>query len=257
MKTFIENRDGKKVCVVVEESETPGKLAFVMHGLGGDKSQGHIRAMAEALLETGYTVVTFDTTNSFGESDGNYEDATITNYYADLEDVISWASRQSWYVEPFVICGHSLGGISTAMFAEKYPEKIKALAPISTVVSGKISLDAHKLSTNLENLEEWKRDGVRVTKSHDGTKVKRLKWSHMEDRLKYDLLPEVSKLTMPVLMIVGEKDDPTPLVHQQILYEKLPGKKELHVIKGALHSFYEPHEQKELKQLLSQWIEKL
>jgi len=150
-----------------------------------------------------------------------------------------------------------LGAISTALFAEKYPEKIKALAPISVVVSGKISFEAHELSPNLENLEEWKREGVRVTKSYDGTKEKRLKWSHMEDRLKYDLLPEANKLTMPVLMIVGGKDDPTPLAHQQILYDKLPGKKEIHVIEGAMHSFYEPHEQQELKQLIKTWANKI
>lgn len=258
MKTFITNRDNNKISVLVEGPETKGKLVFVMHGLGGNKDQGHIRAMAEAFVETGYTVVSFDTTHTFGESEGgDYEDATITNYFADLEDVIAWAATQSWYIEPFVICGHSLGGISVALFAEKHPEKVKALAPISTVVSGKISLEAHKLSANLENLEEWKRDGIRVTKSHDGTKTKRLKWSHMEDRLKYDLLPLVDKLNMPVLMIVGEKDDPTPLVHQKILYEKLPGKKELHVIKGALHSFYEPHEQAELKELVKAWAVKL
>ena len=41
-----------------------------------------------------------------------------------------------WYGEPFVLVGHSLGGISTALFAENYPDKVKALAPISTVVSG-------------------------------------------------------------------------------------------------------------------------
>jgi len=257
MKTFIKNREDEKLCVVVEQAKVPGKLAFVMHGLGGNKDQGHIRAMAEAFLETGYTVVTFDTTNTFGESGGSYEDATITSYYADLQDVMNWASKQSWYVEPFIICGHSLGGISTALFAEKYPERIKALAPISTVVSGKISLEAHKLLSNLENLEEWKRDGVRVTKSHDGTKVKRLKWSHMEDRLKYDLIPGVNRLTMPVLMIVGEKDDPTPLVHQRILYDKLPGKKEIHVIKGALHSFYELQEQAELKRIVKAWSKKV
>jgi hypothetical protein len=35
--------------------------------------------------------VLFDTTHSFGESGGNYEDATTTQYYQDLEDVISWA----------------------------------------------------------------------------------------------------------------------------------------------------------------------
>jgi pimeloyl-ACP methyl ester carboxylesterase len=258
MKIFIKNRDANKVCVIVEKSQTPGKLAFVMHGLGGNKNQGHIRAMVEAFLETGYTVVTFDTTNTFGESGGNYEDATITNYYADLEDVIKWASEQAWYTEPFVLCGHSLGGISTALFAEAYPQKIQALAPISTVVSGKLSLEVNKLfPSKSEDLDEWKRKGIRVTKSYDGKIEKRLKWSHMEDRLNYDLLLKVDRLTMPVLMVVGARDYSTPLVHQQILFDQLPGDKELHVIEGALHSFYEPHEQQELKQIVKTWAAKL
>lgn len=253
MKTFIKNRDGNKVAVVVEESTSPGKLAFVMHGLGGKKDQGHIRAMADAFLENGYTVVSWDAVHTFGESEGgDYEDATITNYYADLEDVIAWASKQDWYKEPFVLCGHSLGGISVALFAEKHPEKVKALAPISTVVSGELSM-----KTKADDLESWKRDGIRVTMSFDGKIEKRLKWSHMEDRLKYNLLDQVDKLKMPVLMVVGEKDDPTPPEHQQVLYDKLPGKKEIHIIKRALHSFYEPHEQAELKHLLKVWVVKL
>jgi pimeloyl-ACP methyl ester carboxylesterase len=254
MKTFIKNRESKKICVVVEESNHRGKLAFVMHGLGGNKEQPHIRAMAEAFLESGYTVVKFDTTNTFGESDGEYENATITNYYADLEDVIQWSEMQSWYSEPFVLCGHSLGAICSANFAELHPERVLALAPISTVVSGKLSFETHEIFPGLENLEEWKRDGIRVTKSHDGRREKRLKWSHMEDRLKYDLLPRADSLTMPVLMVVGEKDDRTPLTHQQIFYDRLPGKKEIHEIKGAAHSFYEPREQQELKSLVKTWL---
>lgn len=124
---------------IVEESLASQGLAFVMHGLGGFKEQPHIRVMAEAFKQKGLTVVTFDTTNSIGESDGKYEDATTTNYYEDLEDVIVWASRQPWYKKPFYLAGHSLGGICTALFSEKYPDKVKALAPISTVVSGKLS----------------------------------------------------------------------------------------------------------------------
>jgi pimeloyl-ACP methyl ester carboxylesterase len=69
----------------------------------------------------------------------------------------------------------------------------------------------------------------------------------MEDAFKYDLLDKVDRLAMPVLLIVGENDDVTLPEHQKILFDKLPGEKELHVIKGALHSFYEPHEQAELK----------
>jgi len=250
LKTFITNRDGHKISVLIEGPATKSKLAFVMHGLGGNKSQGHIRAMVEAFLEDGYTVVSWDAARTFGESEGgNYEDATITNYYADLEDVVLWAATQTWYVEPFVLCGHSLGGISVALFAEKHPEIIKALAPLSTVVSGELSMQ-----TKADDLESWKRDGIRVTMSHDGKQEKRLKWSHMEDRMKYDLLKHVDKLTMPIIMIVGERDDPTPPEHQQILFDKLPGSKELHVIKGALHSFYEPREQAEVKKLLKTWL---
>lgn len=256
MKLFIKNRANQKICVVVEQSEKQ-KLAFVMHGLGGNKEQGHIRAMVEAFLETGHSVVTFDTTNTYGESDGQYEDATITNYYNDLEDVIEWASHQPWYKEPFVLCGHSLGGISTAFYAENYTAKVKALAPISTVVSGRLSLEAHSSSPGLGNLDEWKQNGILVTKSYDGTKVKQLKWAHMEDRMKYDLLPNVSRLTMPVLLVVGDKDEPTPYAHQEILYKQIPGNKELHVIHGALHSFYEPHEQAELKTLVKSWASNL
>ena len=253
MKTFIKNRDANDICVLVEGPETSDKLAFVMHGLSGYKEQAHIRAMAEAFLDNDYTVVTFDTVHTFGESTGGlFEDATVTNYYADLEDVIKWAEIQDWYLEPFVLCGHSLGGISTALYAEKYPQKVKALAPISTVVSGKLSLE-----TKVDQLEEWQKTGIQITMSSDGKREKRLKWSHMEDRLKYDLVTEAEKLTMPVLLIVGERDVGTPLEHQQILYDVLPGKKELHIIQGAEHSFNQATEQQQLKQLVSTWIKSL
>lgn len=257
MKTFIRNRDGQKVCVVVEGPAAPDKLAFVMHGLGGHKGQSYIRTVIEAFLESGYAVVSFDTTNTFGESGGNYEDATVTNYYADLEDVITWASRQSWYVQPFVLCGHSLGGICTTLFAEKYPEKVAGLAPLATLVSGKLSLETYKMFSEREDLDKWRHDGVRVTKSFDGKREERLKWSHIEDRLKYDLLPGAAHLCMPVLMVVGEQDHSTPPIHQRILLDKLPGPKELHVIKGAPHTFRKPEERRELKQLVMSWTKSL
>jgi len=254
-KLFIKNREGKKLSVVVEGAPKPGRLAFVMHGLSGRKTEKHIRAMIEAFLENHYTVVSFDTSHTFGESEGteDYPDATITNYYADLEDVIAWAKEQAWYSEPFVLCGHSLGSISVALFAEKYPERVKALAPISTVVSGHLNVDTY----GRETLEKWKKDGIKIMYSRDGKIEKRLKWSHIEDRLKYDLLPKVDRLTMPVILIAGTKDIPTPPVHQQILFDKLPGKKEIHTIAGAEHTFVEPHERAELKKLLKTWIASL
>lgn len=248
-KLFIKNRKGENLAVIVEEAPSQKGLTFVMHGLGGFKEQSHIETFANAFKEKGYTAVRFDTTNTFGESEGNYEKATTTNYYEDLEDVIEWAKEQKWYQEPFTLAGHSLGGICTALYAEKYPEKVKALAPISTVVSG-------ALSAELEETEKWKKEGWRISESKSKPGVtKKLPWSHMEDRLKHDLLPNAGKLTMSVLMIVGELDDVTPARHQKILFDKLPGKKEFHIIKGAEHSFREKEHLEEIKEIFLKWIE--
>jgi pimeloyl-ACP methyl ester carboxylesterase len=251
MKIFIQNRDNKKLAVILEETANQKGLVFVMHGKSGFKEQTHIQTFADVFKENGFTVVRFDARNTLGESEGKMEDATITSYYQDLEDVISWAKSQSWYEEPFWLAGHSLGGICVALYAENHPAMIKALAPISTVVSGKLSHQAH----DPKELEEWKRTGwnIRESRSKPGVMIKS-KWADMEDRLKYDLLEKAGNLTMPVLMIVGDKDTSTPLKHQQLLFENLPGKKELHIIKDAPHTFKLPEHLEEVKGILSQWI---
>ena len=96
MKEFIKNHKGQKICVIVEQPEGKTRgLAFVMHGLGATKDQPQIKCMAEAFVENGYTTVRFDARNSFGESEGINEDANITNYYEDLEDVLTGQKPRS------------------------------------------------------------------------------------------------------------------------------------------------------------------
>jgi len=252
MKHFIENRDGRRISVLVETNKNPRGLVFVMHGLSGNKEQPHIMVMINAFKERGYNVISFDTTNTHGESDGNLEDATITNYYADLEDIISWSKNQEWYKEPFILAGHSVGGICVLLYAQKFPDKIMALAPISTVISGELSFQNKKS----DSLEKWRREGMKTWVGHSG-RTKRLKWSHMEDRLKYDVLREVDKIRVPVLLIVGENDDSTPVEHHKILYNALKSQKEFHIIKGAEHTFRTPEQLDEIKDIFLKWIDNL
>lgn len=254
-KLFIQNRKGQKVAVIVEENPTHKGLAFVMHGLGGFKEQPHIEMFAKIFFEKGFTIVRFDTTNTLGESDGTYEDATTTNYYEDLEDVIQWAKGQSWYQEPFALAGHSLGGISTALFAEKYPEKVLALAPISTAISGPLMLEAEPK----ERVEEWNRTGWKISPSASKLGVmKKLNWHNfVADSMPYDLLPGANKLTMPTLFIVGSEDHGTPYGHQKMLYDAVGGPKEIHVIQGAPHTFREPRHLAEIQSIFSNWLDKI
>lgn len=257
MKQFIQSRNGKKISVLIEGEENTKGLAFIFHGLGGFKEQVHLQAFADVFLEKGFTVVRFDARNTFGESEGRYEEATVENYYEDLEDVINWAQLQPWYREPFALAGHSLGALCVALFAEAHPEKVIALAPISTVVSGRLRYDA-ETRLHPESLEAWERTGWReqLSESKPGI-IKRLPWSYMEKTLTVDLLPNAGKLTMPILLIVGEKDSSTPPEHNQLFFDALPGPKEMHIIANAPHTFRDPAQLQEIKEITSAWLEKI
>ena len=250
MKLFIKNRKGQKICVLIDKTENQKGLVFLMHGLSGNKDQAHIQTFSKVFLDNNYTVIRFDTTNTFGESEGNYEDATVTNYYEDLEDVINWVKTQEFYQEPFVLVGHSMGGMCVTLFAQKFPEKIKALAPISTTISGELSV-----KRDPEKMKKWKKTGWHIEKTPTRGIVTKLPWSHMEDRMKYDILTEAEKLDIPVLIIVGEKDRHPE--YQKLLFDKLSGRKELHIINGAPHDFKEDKHLTEVSHIFDKWLKGL
>ena len=255
MKEFIKNRKDQKIAVIVEENPEHKGLAFVMHGLGGFKEQPQLQTFAKAFKDNGYTIVMFDTTSTAGESDGRFEDATVGGYYNDLEDVIAWAKTQSWYMEPFCLSGHSLGGYSSILFAVKYPEQVKTIIPTQTFISGKLSMEA----APSEELKAWKETGwqIKESKSKPGF-IKRSPWSHMEERLNHDLLKEgLKKLVMPVLLISGDLDKSVPIEHQMLIYERLPGKKEIYTVKGAGHGFYSKEHLDEVYGVFDNWIKNL
>jgi len=154
---FIKNRKKLKVAVCVEQGDGAG-LVFLMHGLGGFKEQPHISMMADVFARNGFTVVRFDATNSLGASDGSYQHATVTNYLADLEDVIAWAKTQAWYEEPFTLAAHNMGGMCIALYAARYPSLVKALAPVATIVNGPLSLQALK-TKEASTMDAWKASG--------------------------------------------------------------------------------------------------
>lgn len=261
-KIFIKNRKNQNVRVCIDTQSAPEQkgLAFIMPGLGAHHNKLRFRSMAKILNTHGYVVVSFDPTNSVGESDGDYADATFTNYFEDLEDVIKWSKdnlnsqvQKARYVEPFILVGHSLGGMGITLYAEKYPEQVKALAPLSATISGKLSIEARPK----EEIEKWKELGYQEKIRKSNGDVNRLKWSHMEDRLKYDNLVNAQNIKVPVLMIVGENDPVTPPKHQQLLFDAIStpsDNKELHVIKNADHEANSEDALPQVLNLFENWL---
>jgi dipeptidyl aminopeptidase/acylaminoacyl peptidase len=258
-KFEIKNRKGLKIVGEILKPENSIGLSFVLHGLGGFKEQVHIKALEDTLFENNYIVVNFDATNSIGESDGKYEDATMQNHYEDLVDVIDWAKKQNWYKEPFVLAGHSLGGFAVAKYAEEFSNEVKGVFPYAAVFSGPDNVEtSYRLKP--EETKNWEETGwiYRTSNSKPGMEMK-LPWSHIQERLKHDLKLRADKITMPILFVMGENDSACPPDDEKKFYDLLPAKtdKEFHVIKNAQHTFREPEHLEQLKNIFNNWLKKL
>jgi alpha-beta hydrolase superfamily lysophospholipase len=251
MERFIlPNRHGEKIIGIVDVPSNPHGMAIIMHGLGGHKEEHVLETVAHTFVNQGIVAVRFDATKGLGESDGKYEDATTTNFIEDLEDVIGHTELQPWFREPFYLAGHSLGGLATTVYAQKHKSRVKALAPIATVVSGNLTAEVR----GPEYIETWRRNGRRREQNPN---IPGLKWEHMEDRFRYDLLPDASDLSMPILMVVGENDTHTPVPHQKILFERIAAPKELHILQDAQHELDSPRQNDQIKTLFSSWISRV
>ena len=233
MNLFIKNRKDQNIYVVVEEVKNSKGLVFMMHGAGGNTKKTILQFCKKIFLKNNISCVLFDTTTTFGESDGNYEDSTITNYFKDLDDVISWAKKQSFYKEPYYLVGHSLGGITIILRAIKKPKEVKTIFPIAPIVSGELFLN-YKFGD--EKLKKWKEQGFLEWYSKSSERIKKLNYTYVKDAKKYDLLAIAHKIKTPTHLFVGDKDVSTPPKHIKLLFDKLTCKKTFDVIKDMPHA---------------------
>ncbi|MFA5349173.1 MAG: alpha/beta fold hydrolase [Candidatus Paceibacterota bacterium] len=252
IRETIKNREGLNLVIQIEKNENSKALVFIMHGLGGFKEQPIFQEIAGILKEQQFTVVRFDATHSIGESEGNLEDATFASYYQDLEDVINYSKTQDWYEEPFFLIGHSLGGYCILRYTVNFPEKVIAVAPLSTAISGQFFLESPEIGLIAD---DWKKTGLRQWESKPKPGyIKKLKYRFVEESLNHNILLDADKIKCPVLLVVGEEDKTTPLNQQQILFDALKIDKEFHIIKRTGHTFEGENASKELGCIIKNWI---
>lgn len=253
-KLILENRKGQKIVGLLEKPEKEIKgTAVLQHGWGGTKEKPTMQAIKLGFHKVGFQTFNFDTTNSFGESDGEYEKSTLGLHSEDFEDVVMWVKEQCWFFGPLALSGHSKGGYSVVSFVESHPDEVQYLIPVAPVISGKLSFEAYE-ARSPGGLEKWKKEGYSTSPRKPGVKKH---WFQMEERLNHDLLQKADKVTTPTLFIVGSEDESCPPDHVKKLCDILGAKdKELHLINNAPHSFYEIHEQEECTKIISEWLEK-
>lgn len=249
-KQFIKNRKGLNMVVVVDEVENQKGLVFLMHGFIGFKEHPLLLETSKIFKEKEFTVVSFDATHAFGESDGKMEEGTMTGYLEDLEDVIEWSKHQRWFDKKFFMVGHSLGGYCVSLYAAK-DWNVRGLILFSPLVSGELFLATDNIRSIMN---EWMMKGIREWVSGSVGAVKRSGYAFVEDCLKHDLLKEAWKIRCPVLMITGEADEVIPMNDQKMLFEKIWSKKELHLVKNGDHNLIDWEKSEEMRNIVLDWL---
>jgi alpha-beta hydrolase superfamily lysophospholipase len=240
MKLTLSNRKSQIIVGVLESPTGPVRgTAIIQHGYSGYKEEAHIVMFGEVFRAHGFQTFTFDATNSFGESDGKFEDARLGLHYEDLEDVVRWAQVQSWFTRPLALIGHSMGGYAVARYTEDHPADVDLLCPIAPVVSGALRMEAYN-KFEPGKLEKWKVDGIFTSVSANRGVVKNSPYAVIEEYMHHDLLGSAQSVTVPTLLVTGSLDTSCPPEHVGKLFEAIASvDKEFKVLDGEQHNYSE------------------
>jgi hypothetical protein len=245
-KISITNNDGEKLvglCSYPKSKKEKYKAIILAHGFGVTKYEsGMFDQINNALNKNDYLVFRFDFSGC-GESEGDYSETSLTKLKEDLNSIISYVkSNPEVDKENVGILAQSFG---TATTLALMPD-VKSIAFTGSIAHPK------KIMSQLFE-ENYNPEGVsrRMSSSGKETLMKSQFWSDADN---YNFLENVRKIKADTIFIHGEKDDKVPVSESEELYSQANEPKELKIIKGADHSFWE--QRKELLSEIIEWFKK-
>lgn len=190
------------------ESEGEGALVLLSHGFGATSQMWtpQLPVLAER-----YRAIAWDL-RGHGRS-GSPEDPARYSVEASLEDM--GALLDAAEVESAVLGGHSLGGYLSLAFADRYPERVRALLLVGTGPGFKRDEPRQKWNDNaIKQAEKLEARGLEIfPESHTAWAGRHASAAGLaraargmlaqSDARVYEAL---SRVRVPTLILVGEKD---------------------------------------------------
>lgn len=171
---------------------------IVCHGYTGSKDTEKYATIAEALSKADFVALRFDFAGS-GESEGKFEDVTVTQEIEDARSAITALQKFGFVDTRIGIIGHSLGG-SIAIFAAEQDSRI--LAVVSSCAPT-YPEPTFRQNMSPKGFRQWHNSGYAVPWKDEKFKTK---YSFWQDYEKYDLIKSAKKLKMPLLVLGALRD---------------------------------------------------
>ncbi|MBN1645967.1 alpha/beta fold hydrolase [Candidatus Woesearchaeota archaeon] len=233
-KVHFLDSEGHKVCGILSnpfpsDVVVMPTVIILCHGFASSKNNLTHTTLVPKLHEAGIASLRIDFFGH-GESEGKFEDITISRAVNDILSAISYLKSLSY--SKIGLCGSSFGGISSIMAASKtYSLEFLAL---KSPVSDYYNIDRWNTP---EELAQWKTKGSTIYKT--GNKKLNVKYSFFEDIANNQGYKAAEKIKIPTLIVHGDKDVTVP-VEQSRKTSKIIENCQLEIIHGADHKYSEP-----------------
>ncbi len=205
---------------------------IVCHGFTGTKIESDrlFVSFARRASRQGYPVLRFDFTGS-GDSSGEFEDTTLSQWLNDLDRIISETPNLLSSPNHPILAGISLGGSASIIQAasDKRIQAVICWAPGVFLVKSFRKLFGEALWERLNNEQ--------IAYNLHNTAFA-LKPTFLEDIKQYKPINSVKNISpRPLLIIHGSWDNVVPIDYARQLYEAADNPKKLIEIPHADHSF--------------------
>jgi len=201
--------------------KNPRGAVILSHGMESNKDSDKLVFLGQSLAHRGHLVLRFDF--AAAGSAGNFEQITYSGEVADLQSAFSFIGTR--HRGKIGLLGSSMGGTVTLLFAARQQD-IATIVTLAAPVHPERFID--RLLTPVE-VRHWRATGY--TFYHG----RRLNAGLLEDLQEIDVPEAARRITCPVLILHGDRDDVVPVEEAHELHGYLSGPKKLSILEGGDH----------------------
>lgn len=162
-----------------------------------------------------------------------------------LDDYVEWLYQTVKENTKISLLGHSNGGRIALAFAHKYPEETRQLFLLDsagiyhndflTNAKRNVFRVVSKIGKKITNMDAARNILYKLTQESDYKNASPIMRETMKNLIAVDLLPKLSEIKTPTVIIWGKDDRITPFTDALVMKNGLPNSK-LFPISGARHS---------------------
>lgn len=222
--SLIHNRDGERLDVTFHGGIKMGVVVILGHGVTANKDRPLILAIADGLAERGWPCIRF-TFSGNGESEGRFEDSTITKEVGDLKSILKTVPQE----RRVAYIGHSMGAaVGVKVAAEDMA--IQSLVSLAGMVDTRGFAEREFGAVPPDEGCMWEEPDCPLSSTF------------MNDLKQVgNVISEAAKVQAPWLFIHGSDDDVVPIKDSRDAFSAASCEKELIEIPQADHMFGKEH----------------